>query len=91
MITNDSAIVVYSAAYDPYRGIQKTWVNTYDPKLKFSGKERDNDSGLDYFGARYHNHSNYRFISVDPVINREEAISNRSCGTCIPAAGTMCA
>jgi len=76
MITNDSAIVVYSAAYDPYGGIQKTWVNTYDPKLKFSGKERDGDTSLDYFGARYYNHSSYRFISVDPVINREEAISN---------------
>ncbi|MFX1535259.1 MAG: choice-of-anchor D domain-containing protein, partial [Promethearchaeota archaeon] len=76
MITDDSGTKVYSTAYDPYGGIQKTWENTYDPKLKFSGKERDNDSGLDYFGARYYGHSSYRFISTDPVINREEAISN---------------
>ncbi len=67
---------MYSAAYDPYGGIQKTWENIYDPKLKFSGKERDGDTGLDYFGARYYGYSSYRFISVDPVLDREEAISN---------------
>jgi RHS repeat-associated protein len=76
IVTDDSGTVVYSAAYDPYGGIQKTWENTYDPKLRFSGKERDSDSGLDYFGARHYSHSSYRFISTDPVLNREEAISN---------------
>jgi len=76
IVTDDSGTRVYSAAFDPYGGIQKTWENTYDPKLKFSGKERDGDTGLDYFGARYYGHSSYRFISVDPVISREEAISN---------------
>jgi hypothetical protein len=29
---------------------------TYDPTPKFSGKERDQESGLDYFGARYFYH-----------------------------------
>jgi RHS repeat-associated protein len=56
--------------------VQKTWVNTYDPDLKFSGKEREGYSGLDYFGARYYDHKNYRFNSVDPIINREEALVN---------------
>jgi RHS repeat-associated protein len=50
-------------------------VNTYDPKLKFSGKERDSDSGLDYFGARHYNHSSYRFISVDPAKNRVDLLA----------------
>ena len=67
IVTNDSGTVVYSAAYDPYGGVQKTWVNTYNPALKFSGKERDTESGLDYFGARYYDKAQYRFISVDPV------------------------
>jgi RHS repeat-associated protein len=40
---------------------------TYDPELKFSGKPHDAESGLDYFGARYYDHSLYRFLSVDPV------------------------
>jgi RHS repeat-associated protein len=56
--------------------MQKQWVNTYDPKLKFSGKEREGSSEMDYFGARYYGHKQYRFLSVDPVINKEEAKVN---------------
>jgi len=44
--------------------------------LKFSGKERESKSELDYFGARYYDHLRYRFISVDPVINKDEALAN---------------
>jgi RHS repeat-associated protein len=56
--------------------MQKEWVNSYQPSLKFSGKERESKSELDYFGARYYDHLKYRFISVDPVINKEEALGN---------------
>ena len=76
MITDETGAVVYSAAHDPYGGIQKTWVSTYNPALKFSGKERDAESGLDYFGARYFYTGHYRWLSADPVINREEALAN---------------
>ena len=76
IVTNDSGAVVYAAAHDPFGGIQKTWTSTYDPVLKFSGKERDAESGLDYFGARYYDKAQYRFISVDPVINAGAAIGN---------------
>jgi RHS repeat-associated protein len=34
---------------------------------KFTGKERDAESGLDYFGARYYASTLGRFTSVDPV------------------------
>ncbi|MBN1971418.1 MAG: RHS repeat-associated core domain-containing protein [Candidatus Delongbacteria bacterium] len=54
----------------------KTSPFEYDPVLKFSGKERDHESELDYFGARYYNHTHSRFISVDPIINKEEALYN---------------
>lgn len=76
LITDDTGTVVHSAAYGPYGEIQKTWVNTYEPKLKFSGKEREAYSDLDYFGARYYGHSEYRFISADPVINKKKALYN---------------
>jgi RHS repeat-associated protein len=33
---------------------------------KFTGKERDSESGLDYFGARHHASALGRFMSVDP-------------------------
>ncbi|MCG7853988.1 MAG: RHS repeat-associated core domain-containing protein, partial [Methanosarcinaceae archaeon] len=32
-------------------------------------KERDSESQLDYFGARYYDKAQYRFISVDPMIS----------------------
>jgi RHS repeat-associated protein len=76
IITNGSGNVVFSEAAGPYGDIQKTWTNTYDPRLKFSGKEREGYSDLDYFGARYYDHKSYRFNSVDPIINKEEALSN---------------
>jgi RHS repeat-associated protein len=76
IITNDNGDVVFSEAYGSYGDVQKTWVNAYDPDLKFSGKEREGYSGLDYFGARYYDHKNYRFNSVDPVITKDEALSN---------------
>ena len=35
------------------------------PAQKFTGKERDNESGLDYFGARYFSGAGGRFTSAD--------------------------
>jgi RHS repeat-associated protein len=76
IITNSSGTVVYSAVSDPFGGMQKQWVSTYTPSLKFSGKERESGSELDYFGARYYGHGQYRFISADPVINKDETLAN---------------
>jgi RHS repeat-associated protein len=86
VVTNDAGAVVYAEAHDPYGGIQKTWVNTFDPKRKFSDKERDEETGLDYFGARYYSapvrwadgdsSGSYRWLSIDPVLDRSRAITN---------------
>jgi RHS repeat-associated protein len=35
-------------------------------RQKFTGKERDNETGLDYFGARYYASAQGRFSSADP-------------------------
>ena len=35
---------------------------------KFTGKERDNESGLDNFGARYDSSNIGRFMSPDPLM-----------------------
>ncbi len=76
IVTDSSGTVVYSVVFDPYGGMQKDWVSTYTPSLKFSGKEREAQSELDYFGGRYYDHLNYRFLSVDPIINKDEALAN---------------
>ena len=44
--------------------------------MKFSGKERDTESNLDYFGARYYGNYYYRWLSPDPVINQDAALTN---------------
>lgn len=38
-----------------------------DMRYKFTGKERDAESGLDYFGARYYASSMGRWMSPDPM------------------------
>ena len=38
----------------------------FDHRHKFTGKERDSESGMDYFLARYYSSSMARFLSVDP-------------------------
>ena len=35
----------------------------------FTGKERDQESGLDFFGARYYGGALGRFTSPDPLLN----------------------
>jgi len=49
--------------------------STNDP-YKFTGKERDQESGNDYFGARYYASSMGRFLSADPVVITPERLAN---------------
>jgi len=37
---------------------------------KFTGKERDTETGLDYFGARYYDSKIGRWMSVDPLADK---------------------
>jgi RHS repeat-associated protein len=46
-----------------------------DP-LRFTGKERDAETGLDYFGARYYASRTGRFTTVDPFLDVENALVN---------------
>ena len=76
VVTDDQGNMVYAAAHDPYGGVQHTWVNLFNPELKFSAKEKDAESGLYYFGARYYDPTIYRFLSPDPVIPTEKVLYN---------------
>ncbi|MBN2256851.1 MAG: RHS repeat-associated core domain-containing protein [Anaerolineaceae bacterium] len=79
IVTDGSGTVVYAAAHGPYGGIQRTWTSAYDPSLKFSGKQRDPESELDYFGARYYDRRLHRFLNVDPIINPIRALNSPIC------------
>ena len=43
---------------------------------KFTGKERDTESGLDYFGARYYGSTIGRFTTVDPEYTWQENLTD---------------
>jgi RHS repeat-associated protein len=43
---------------------------------QFAGKERDANSGLDYFGARYYASQTGRFTTVDPLTNIDAALTD---------------
>jgi RHS repeat-associated protein len=45
---------------------------------KFTGKERDGESGLDYFGARYFAGAQGRFTSLDPAFESENVENPQS-------------
>jgi RHS repeat-associated protein len=61
--------------YYPYGG--ETPITSGDSNhYKFTGKERDGESGLDYFGARYYGSNMGRFQRPDPVIITPERLAN---------------
>lgn len=48
---------------------------------QFTGKERDTETGLDYFGARYYSSAQGRFTSADPfnvILNRQLSTDPRA-------------
>jgi len=67
--------VVSRSDYLPFgQEIPSTWNRSnYQPDpsqtLKFTGKERDAETGLDCFGARYLSAAQGRFISTDPTLS----------------------
>jgi RHS repeat-associated protein len=64
----------FDADFEPY-GIEHDAITaTCTQNYKFTGKERDSESGLDYFGARYDSSRLGRFMSPDPVFISAEKI-----------------
>jgi RHS repeat-associated protein len=55
---------VWKGEFSPFGQELDTQFNS--DNYKFTGKERDTESGLDYFGARYYGSNMGRFMSPDP-------------------------
>lgn len=62
-------------AYHDYLPFGEEWNPQLDPQpRRFTGKERDTETGLDYFGARYYAPKLGRFITVDPNPGATQAL-----------------
>ena len=64
-----NASLCYDSDFYPFGGERTPLANscTTAQHYKFTGKERDSESGNDYFGARYYASSVGRFLSPDPL------------------------
>ena len=75
VVTDDHGNVIERHDYLPFGEECTTGPCASNPGVgagqprKFTGKERDPETGLDYFGARYYGSKIGRFTSVDPVYN----------------------
>lgn len=67
IITDASGATCYDADFYPYGG-ERNYVNTCPQNYKFTGKERDSETGNDNFGARYFGSNLGRFMSPDPPL-----------------------
>ena len=76
---DEIAKIISYQEYHPYGSIayslheNNTDVN--QQRYKFTGKERDSETGLDYFGARYYQSDLSIWLSVDPLASKYPSTS----------------
>ncbi|MBZ5530317.1 MAG: hypothetical protein LAO20_02695 [Acidobacteriia bacterium] len=64
VVTDAAGVIKAESDYYPWGG-ELQFVANDSNHYKFTGKERDSESGLDYFGARYYSNGLGRFVSAD--------------------------
>jgi RHS repeat-associated protein len=73
VVVNETGNIVSSDDYDPWGMIlngRSTNTAYSNAKYKFTGKERDVETGYDYFSARYYDSRIARWLQVDPVFRK---------------------
>jgi RHS repeat-associated protein len=64
VITDSAGVIKAESDYYPWGG-ELQFVNNDSNDYKFTGKKRDVETGLDYFGARYYSNGLGRWVSAD--------------------------
>jgi len=64
VITDSAGVIKAESDYYPWGG-ELQFVNNDSNHYKFTGKERDGETQLDYFGARYYSNGLGRWVSAD--------------------------
>jgi RHS repeat-associated protein len=72
-VTNQAGQVVRTHEYFPFGDGPDPLPASGQDALRFTGKERDAETGLHYFGARYYGARGGRFTTVDPVLDTDTA------------------
>jgi RHS repeat-associated protein len=68
VITGATGNIKSESDYYPWGG-ELQFANGDSNHYKFTGKERDPETGLDNFGKRYYGNALGRFITPDPLLN----------------------
>ncbi len=76
LVTDGSGNVAQSYDYLPFG--QDFTLPTDSNRIRFTSKERDAETGLDYFGARYMSSAQGRFTSSDPLMASAHASNPQS-------------
>jgi RHS repeat-associated protein len=73
VITNASGTITSESDYYPWGG-ELQFVNNDSNHYKFTGKERDAETGLDLMGARYYSSGLGRFTKPDPLMIQKQKL-----------------
>jgi RHS repeat-associated protein len=69
VITNQSAQIVSRRDFMPFgEDLPRSNYGTDNLRQKFTGYQKDNETGLDFAEARYYNNAVGRFTAVDPLL-----------------------
>jgi len=66
IVTDAQGNIKNESDFYPWGG-ELQFLNADSNHYKFTGKERDSETGLDYFGARYYSNALGRFVGTDPI------------------------
>ena len=63
-------LLSYYPMRPPNSHIDQKTSTSWETPYKFSGKEKDSETGYSYFGARYYNSDLSVWLSVDPMADK---------------------
>jgi RHS repeat-associated protein len=66
-VVDSNGSLINHVVYDSFGKVQSQSNAGYDLRFGYTGREQDNETGLNYYRARYYDASNGRFISEDPI------------------------
>jgi RHS repeat-associated protein len=66
-IVDGNGTILNHITYDSYGKVVGQSDATVEFRYGYTGREQDNETGLDYYRARYYDTANGRFISEDPI------------------------